>query len=72
MRHLGAKLFLDQEPGLYEVVRRVLGHRSIDTTTASYTGFETKAAALYFDEVIERLRRSALPTRIRHRRKKPR
>ncbi len=72
MRHLGAKLFLDQEPGLYEVVRRVLGHRSIDTTTASYTGFETKAAALYFDEVIEQRRRSALPTRIRRHRKKPR
>ena len=71
VRHLGAKLFLDLKPGFYEVVRRVLGHRSIDTTTASYTGFETKAAARHFDEIILKRRRSALPTKIRRHRKKP-
>ena len=72
MRHLAAKLFLDEKPGSYEVMRRVLGHRSIDTTTSSYTGFETKAAARHFDEIILKRRRSAIPTRIRRRRKKPR
>jgi integrase len=55
-RHIAAKLFLDVNPGAYEVVRRVLGHRSIDTTTAFYTGLETKAAVTHFDKTILRLR----------------
>ena len=65
MRHIGAKLYLDQNPGSHEVVRRVLAHRSLETTTAFYTGFETKAAARHFDEVILDKRRSAVPTKIR-------
>ena len=32
-RHIAAKLFLAANPAAYEVVRRVLGHRSTDTTT---------------------------------------
>ena len=57
-RHLGAKLFLDSNPGTYEVVRRVLGHRSMDTTTSFYTGLETAAAVRHFDATILRLRRN--------------
>jgi hypothetical protein len=37
----------------------VLGHRSIDTTTAFYTGLETAAAARHFDETILHLRRES-------------
>ena len=55
-RHIGAKLFLDANPGGYEVVRRVLGHESIDTTTNFYTGFETASAARHFDAEILKLR----------------
>jgi integrase len=58
-RHVTAKLYLDQNPGSYEVVRRVLGHRSIDTTTAFYTGLETAAAVRHFDETILHLRRGS-------------
>jgi site-specific recombinase XerD len=58
-RHVTAKLYLDQNPGSYEVVRRVLGHRSIDTTTAFYTGLETSAAVRHFDETILHLRRGS-------------
>jgi integrase len=58
-RHITAKLFLDQNPGGYEVVRRVLGHRSIDTTTAFYTGLETAAAVRHFDRTILHLRRES-------------
>ena len=36
----------------YEVVRRVLGHRSIATTTSIYTGAETRAAGQHFAAVI--------------------
>ena len=58
-RHIAAKLFLDAEPGAYEVIRRVLGHRSINTTTSFYTGFETAAAVRHFDRAILRHRESA-------------
>ena len=57
-RHAGAKVYLDRNPGAYEVVRRVLAHASINTTTAFYTGSETAAAVRHFDEVILGLRRS--------------
>ena len=55
-RHIAAKLFLDANPGSYEVMRRVLGHRSIETTTAFYTGLETAAAVRHFDLTILKLR----------------
>jgi len=58
-RHATAKLFLDANPGAYEVVRRVLGHRSIDTTTSFYTGLETASAVRHFDELLLRIRRGA-------------
>jgi integrase len=56
-RHIAAKLFLDGNPGSYEIIRRVLGHRSIDTTTGFYTGLETAAAVRHFDKTILNLRR---------------
>ena len=54
-RHAMAKIFLDQNPGEHEVVRRVLGHKSIDTTTSYYTGLETAAAVRHFDDTILKL-----------------
>jgi integrase len=55
-RHVTAKIYLDANPGGYEVVRRVLGHRSIDTTTAFYTGLETVAAVRHFDRTLLAIR----------------
>ncbi len=55
-RHVGAKIFLDQRPGQYEVVRQVLRHRSIETTTSFYAGAETRSAGQHFAAVITRLR----------------
>jgi integrase len=52
MRHIGAKLYLDENPGAYEVVRRVLGHKSLSTTVNNYTGLEVEAAVKHFDAVI--------------------
>jgi integrase len=57
-RHLAAKLYLDQNPGQYENVRRHLGHRDIRTTVNAYAGMETAAASRHFDDTILRLRRS--------------
>lgn len=65
MRHIGAKIYLERYPHAYEVVRRVLGHKSMDTTTQFYTGFESKAAARHFDEVILGLRKNAVPRKVR-------
>ena len=59
-RHVAAKIWLDENPGAYEVVRRVLRHRSIDTTTENYTGFETQAAGLQYDRLILEQRRRFL------------
>jgi len=57
-RHAGGKLFLDARPGQYEVVSRVLGHRSIATTTSIYTGAETRTAGQHFAAVIPDRRRA--------------
>ena len=56
-RHIAAKLYLDGNPGGYEVVRRVLGQRSINTTLRFYTGLETASAVRHFDATILRLRK---------------
>jgi integrase len=55
-RHAGAKIFLDQRPGQYEVVRQVLRHRSIATTTSFYAGAETRSAGQHYASVIGQLR----------------
>lgn len=62
-RHIAAKLYLDANPGGYEVVRRLLGHSSMDTTVRAYTGLEGAAAARHFDAVIEDVRQRVVPVR---------
>jgi integrase len=57
-RHAGGKIFLDARPGQYEIVRRVLSHRSITTTTSFYAGAETRAAGHHFAAVIAERRRA--------------
>ena len=58
-RHIAPSCFLEANPGADEVVPRVLGHRSIDTTTGFYTGLETPAAVRHFDKTILHLRRES-------------
>jgi integrase len=58
-RHFAAKLILENKPGAYDLARRVLGHRSSETTTAFYSGTEAAAAARHYDQVILGLRREA-------------
>ena len=54
-RHIAAKLYLDCMPGGYEVVRRLLGHCSSETTTRFYSGMESKSASRHYDDVILKL-----------------
>jgi integrase len=51
-RHAAAALILRADPGNYELVRRVLGHKSLATTTSFYIGLETLSAAERFGEIV--------------------
>ena len=55
-RHFGAYLYLNENPGAFEVVRRVLAHKSIVTTTRSYVSFEEEGAVKLYDNLILRMR----------------
>ena len=59
-RHIGAKVYLEAYPGGYEVVRRLLGHKAMQTTTNFYAGLETRQAGTHFAEVIAAKRSATL------------
>jgi integrase len=52
LRHSGATLYLTENPEGLDVVRRVLGHRSADTTYRSYAGVQDEIAVRRFDELV--------------------
>jgi integrase len=55
-RHLAAKVHLDSHPGSYEVVRQLLGHKSLRTTTSFYAGPDTRRAGRAHADLIKKLR----------------
>jgi integrase len=59
-RDIAAFLYLQDNPGDYETVRRTLAHLKMETTTNNYTGLETQAATRHFDEAIIKRRRKLL------------
>jgi integrase len=59
-RHLCATIILDNNPGAYELVRQMLGHTSLRTTTSFYAGLNTRRAGRAHAELVRRLRESAL------------
>jgi integrase len=66
-RHLAAKFHLDANAGAYELVRQLLGHKNIKTTTDFYAGVDTRRAGRAHAELVTKLRESNLG-RARHRR----
>ncbi len=60
-RHFGSLTYLQQHPGQFEVMRRVLGHTSTATLTKHYVAFEQAAAVRMFDETILDLRGEPRP-----------
>jgi integrase len=60
-RHIAAKVYLDAYPGQYEVVRQLLGHKSIATTTNFYVGFESKAATKLYQGVVAKMVQQGAP-----------
>lgn len=62
-RHLMAKLHLDADPGAYESVRQLLGHKNFKTTTNFYAGLDTMRAGRAHAELVAQLRTETVPQR---------
>ena len=62
-RHLSAKTILDQEPGNFETVRQLLGHKSLRTTVSAYTGLSTRRAARHHQNLLEQALSPRKPVR---------
>ena len=58
-RHLAAHIFLGRHPGHYEEVRRMLNHRSIQTTIDSYAGLEATTALMRYGDIVLDLKEGA-------------
>ncbi len=56
-RHIAGKLYLERHPGDYETVRRLLGHKRIETTTSFYTSGDSKFAQAQYHDVLRDLRK---------------
>jgi hypothetical protein len=51
-RHAAGALILKHRPGEYELVRRMLGHKSIQTTIRFYLALETTQASEIFTDIV--------------------
>ena len=51
-RHAAGAITLQNRPGDYQLVRLLLGHRSIETTLKSYVGLESIQASEIFGQLI--------------------
>jgi len=58
-RHACGLIYLAANPGGHEVVRHLLGHRSLATTLRFYAGMETAAALRRYDAVVLERRQEA-------------
>jgi integrase len=65
-RHAAGKIFLDRNPGQYEVIRQLLGHKDITTTNAFYAGAESATAARHYARTILQIRGGSSDAEIRH------
>lgn len=52
-RHLAAMIYLQNQPGHYEAVRRLLGHSSTSATLDAYASFETDGVGKAYGEFLE-------------------
>jgi integrase len=51
-RHAAGAIILQRRPGEYELVRRLLGHRNVQTTINCYIGLENIQAAEIFSQIV--------------------
>ena len=52
-RHAAAAIFLKHCPGRYDLVKRMLGHRNVETTLNFYVGLENMQATEIFGDIIK-------------------
>jgi integrase len=62
-RHLAAKVVLDPEPGAFETVRQLLGHRSLRMAAQAYAGVSSRRAARHHQHLLERALAQPKPLR---------
>jgi len=53
-RHAAAAMFLKHRPGEYELVRQLLGHKSVGTTMRFYLDLETTMSSEMYTEIVYR------------------
>lgn len=62
-RHLSAKFALDANPGAYELVRQLLGHKDMKSTTNFYAGLDTRRAGRAHAALIAKIRENRFRSR---------
>ena len=55
LRHLAAKILLDNSPGAFELVKQLLGHENLKTTVNAYAGIDTRRACRHHYRLLEKL-----------------
>lgn len=60
MRHIAGKITLDQDPSAMDLVRRLLGHKSIETTQSYYAEVSSLIAQRQYLHLLERSQRAVL------------
>ncbi|MGO9134386.1 MAG: site-specific integrase [Methylovirgula sp.] len=55
-RHLSAAIILKHQPGNYELVRLLLGHRTVQITIRNYIGLESTHAGEVYGDLVRNLR----------------
>src|ERR1035437_3644974 len=66
-RHLAAKIILDANPGAFELVQQLLGHRNTTTTINYYGGIDTRRAGRAHADLVRKLKESGMRRRRRRR-----
>jgi integrase len=62
-RHLSAKVLLDAEPGSFETLRQLLGHKSLRTTVGAYAGINSRRAGRHHQRLVEEALAAEKPVR---------
>ncbi|MGH6793192.1 MAG: tyrosine-type recombinase/integrase [Methyloceanibacter sp.] len=55
LRHLAAKIVLDDQPGAFELVKQLLGHENLKTTVNAYTGIDERRAGRHHSRLLEKM-----------------
>ena len=69
-RHIAAKIYLDQNPGGFELVRQLLGHKNLKTTIGAYAGINTRRAGRAHAKLLMQLKEQEYAPRRRRDRKR--